>query len=107
MTLEDTSQKKEPIYRKNAYFGVLQLAYIEPQTFQEALHHKYTEEHEGWRTSIQKEFKGMINKGVRKKSKRRRIYPNKHLIYSKWVFNNERDGQFRARLLTQGCNNIT
>ena len=44
----------------------------------------------------------MIIKGVKRKSKRRNVLPNRHIIDSKWVFKKKRDGQFRACLVGQG-----
>ena len=55
----------------------------------------------------QKDSKEMINKGVRRKHKRRNILPNICLIDSKWVFKDKRDGRFRARLVTWGYTQIT
>ena len=53
MTLEYTSEEKSRIHQKHTYFSVLSSEYGEPQNLKEARHHKNTEEHEGWCTSIQ------------------------------------------------------
>ena len=44
--------------------------------------------------------------GVWIKYKRRNMPPNRHLIYSKWVFKKKRDGRFRARLVGRGYTHI-
>ena len=48
----------------------------------------------------------MINKGVRRKPKRRNIPPNRCLIDSKWVFKKKRNGRLRARLVERGYTQI-
>ena len=57
MTIEDESQKKALIHQEHAYFSVMLSEYRKPQNFQEAWHYKDSEEYEGWRISIQKQFK--------------------------------------------------
>ena len=52
--------------------------------------------------STRKEFDDIINKGVRRKTKRTNISPNRGPIESKWVFKKKIYGQFRARLVAQG-----
>ena len=49
---------------------------IEPKTFQEAWHYSSENERERWRAPIRKEIKSMIERGVWRKTDRKKI-PNK------------------------------
>lgn len=78
----------------------------DPRTFQEAWHHPDTEEREGWRKGIKKEFKDMITRGVWRKVKKKDIPNNRRLIGNKWVFRKKKDGRYRARLCALGYSQI-
>ena len=69
----------------------------EPKTFQEAWHSTIEKERENWRIAIRKEIRSMINRGVWRKTDRKRIPNNRRLIGNKWVFKIKRDGTYRAR----------
>jgi hypothetical protein len=72
-------------------------AYDEPETFVEAWNHPNSDERNGWRQAIKKEFNDMNSKNVWQKVKRENIPHNKRLIGNKWVFKKNKDGRFRAR----------
>ena len=74
--LEVTSQEKIIIHQEHDYFSIMSSAYVEPHNFQVAWNHKYSEEHEVWSTSTQKEFNDMIHKGVWRKPKIKNTPPN-------------------------------
>ena len=71
----------------------------EPKTFQEAWHYPVKSERDSWRIAIRKEIRSMIERGVWRKTGRKRIPNNTRLIGSKWVFKIKRDGTYRARLV--------
>ena len=85
---------------------MLSSEYNEPHNLQEARHHKYIVEREGWCTSTQNKLKDTINKGVCRKPKRINMPPNRRIIDSKWVFKKKRDGQFSALLVARGYDQI-
>ena len=64
----------------------------EPKTFQEALHYPTGRERNNWRTAIRKEIRRMIERGVWRKTDRKKIPSNRRLIGNKWVFKIKRDG---------------
>ena len=74
----------------------------EPQTFKEAWHHQIEKEWENWRAAVRKE----IERGVWKKTDRKKIPSNRRLIGNKWVFKVKRDGTYRARLVALGYSQI-
>ena len=71
----------------------------EPKTFQEACHYPVENERVNWRVSIREEIWSMIERGVWRKTDRKRIPSNRRLIGNKWVFKIKRDGTYRARLV--------
>ena len=75
----------------------------EPKTFQEAWHYP---ERDSWRFAIRKEIRSMIERGVWRKTDRRKIPSNRRLIGNKWVFKIKRDGTYRARLVALGYTQI-
>ena len=78
----------------------------EPKTFQEAWHYPVESERDSWRVAIRKEIRSMIERGVWRKTDRKRIPSNRRLIGNKWVFKIKRDGTYRARLVALGYSQI-
>ena len=78
----------------------------EPKTFQEAWHYPIENERERWRIAITKEIRSMIERGVWRKTDRKKIPNNGRLIGDKWVFKIKRDGTYRARLVALGYSQI-
>ena len=78
----------------------------EPKTFQEAWHYPIENERERWRIAIRKEIRSMIERGVWRKTDRKKIPNNRRLIGKKWVFKIKRDGTYRARLVALGYSQI-
>ena len=78
----------------------------EPQTFQEAWHYPIENERERWRIAIRKEIRSMIERGVWRKTDRKKIPNNRRLIGNKWVLKIKRDGTYRARLVALGYSQI-
>ena len=78
----------------------------EPKTFQEAWHYPIENERERWRIAIRKEIRSMIERGVWRKTDRKKIPNNRGLIGNKWVFKIKRDGTYRARLVALGYSQI-
>ena len=74
----------------------------EPKAFQEAWHYPTEKERDNWRTAIRKEIRTMIERGVWRKTDRKKIPRNRRLIGNKWVFKIKRDGNYRARLVALG-----
>ena len=74
----------------------------EPKTFQEAWHYPIENERERWRIAIRKEIRSMIERGVWRKTDRKKIPNNRRLIGNKWVFKIKRDGTYRARRVALG-----
>ena len=64
--IEYMPEEKYIIYKDNIYFNVLLSEYENPHKFQEAWHHKDTEERKGWYKDIIRKFKHTINKGIKK-----------------------------------------
>ena len=78
----------------------------EPKTFQEAWYCPTEEERNNWRTAIRKEIRSMIERGVWRKTDRKKIPSNRRLIGNKWVVKFKRDGTYRARLVALGYSQI-
>ena len=78
----------------------------EPKTFQEAWHYPIENERERWRIAIRKEIRRMIERGVWRKTERRKIPSNRRLIGNMWVLKVKRDGTYRARLVALGNSQI-
>ena len=78
----------------------------EPKTFQEAWHYPVEGERDNWRVAIRKEIRSMIERGVWRKTDRKRIPSIRRLIGNKWVFKIKRDGTYRARLVVLGYGQI-
>ena len=77
-----------------------------PKTFQEAWHYPIEDEKARWRIAIRKEIRSMIERGVWRKTDRKKIPSNRRLIGNKWVFKLKRDGTYRARLVALGYSQI-
>ena len=58
------------------------------------------------RIAIRKEIRSMIERGVWRKTDRKKIPNNRRLIGNKWVFKIKRDGTYRARLVALGYSQI-
>ena len=78
----------------------------DPKTFQEAWHYPIENERDNWRVAIRKEIRSMIERGVWRKTYRKRIPSNRRLIGNKWVFKIKRDDTYRSRLVALGCSQI-
>ena len=78
----------------------------EPKTFQEAWHYPAENERDSWRAAIRKEIRSMIERGVQRKTDRKKIPNNRRLIGNKLVFKIKRDGTYRARLVALGYSQI-
>ena len=78
----------------------------EPKTFQEVWDNPIEKERDNWRAAIRKEIRSMIERGVWRKTDRKKIPSNRRLIGNKWVFKIKRDGTYRARLLALGYSQI-
>ena len=78
----------------------------QPKTFQEVWHYPIEDEKERWRVAIRKEIRSMIERGVWRKTDRKKIPSNRRLIGNKWVFKIKRDGTYRARLVALGYSQI-
>ena len=78
----------------------------EPKTFREAWHYPVESERNSWRAAIRKEIRSMIERGVWRKTDRKKIPNNRRLVGNKWVFKIKRDGIYRARLVALGCSQI-
>ena len=78
----------------------------EPKTFQEAWHYPIEDEKERWRIAIRREIRSMIERGVWRKTDRKKIPSNRRLIGNKWVFKIKRDSTYRARLVALGYSQI-
>ena len=78
----------------------------EPKTFQEAWHYPVETERNNWRAAIRKEIRSMIERGVWRKTDRKKIPNNRRLIGNKSVFKRKRDGTYRARLVALGYSQI-
>ena len=66
----------------------------ESKTCQEARHYPIENERKSWRAAIRKEIKSMIERGVWRKTDRKKIPRNRRLIGNKWVFKIKRDGTY-------------
>ena len=78
----------------------------EPKTFQEAWDYPTEEERNNWRTAIRKEIRSMIERGVWRKTDRKKILSNGRLTGNMWAFKIKRDGTYRARLVALGHSEI-
>ena len=78
----------------------------EPKTFQQAWHYPVKNERERWRIAIRKEIRSMIERGVWRKTDRKKIPNNRRHIGNKWVFKIKRDGTDRVRLVALGYSQI-
>ena len=92
LTIEDWIQE-------TCLISVVASGPTEPKTFQEAWHYRIANERNSWRAAIRKEIKSMIERGVWRKTDRKKITNNRRLIGNKWVFKIKRDGTYRARLV--------
>ena len=78
----------------------------EPKTFQEAWHYPIENERNSWRAAMRKDIKSMIDRGVWRKTDRKKIPNNRRLNGNKWVFKIKRDGTYRARFVALGYSQI-
>ena len=99
LTMEDWIQETYLI-------SVVMSGPTEPKTFQEAWHYPLEKEKDKWRAAIRKEIRNMIERGVWKKTDRKKILSNRRLIGNKWVFKIKRDSTYRTRLVALGYSQI-
>ena len=78
----------------------------EPKSFQEAWNYPVESERDNWRVAIRKKIRSIIERGVWRKTDRKRIPSSRRLIGNKWVFKIKRDGTYRARLVVLGYRQI-
>ena len=64
----------------------------EPKTFLEVWHYPIQKKRDNWRAAIRKEIKSMIERGVWRKTDRKKIPSISRLFGNKWVFKIKRDG---------------
>ena len=64
----------------------------EPKAFKEAWHSPIEKERDNWRAAIRKEIRSMIDRGVWRKTDKKRIPNNRRHIGNKWVFKIKGDG---------------
>ena len=77
-----------------------------PKKFQEAWCCPTGKERNSWRTAIRKETKCMIERGVWRKTERKKIPNNRRLIGNKGVFKIKRNGTYMTRLVALGYSQI-
>ena len=99
LTMEDWIQE-------TCLFSAVTSGPTKPKTFKEAWHYQIENERERWRIAIRKEIRSMIERGVWRKTDRKKIPNNRRLIGNKWVFKIKRDGTYRARLVALGYSQI-
>ena len=99
LTMEDWIQK-------TCLISAVTSGPTEPNTFQEAWHYPVESERDSWRAAIRKDIRSMIERGVWRKTDRKRIPSKRRLIGNKWVLKIKRDGTYRARLLALGYSQI-
>ena len=99
LTMEDWIQD-------TCLISAVTLGPTEPKTFQEAWHYPVENERNSWRSAIRKEIRSMIERGVGRKTDRKKIPSNRRHIGNKWVFKIKRDGTYRARLVALGYSQI-
>ena len=99
LTMEDWIQE-------NCLISAVTSGPTEPRTFKEAWHHQIRKEREKWRAAIRKEINSMIERGLWKKTDRKKIPSNRRLIGNRWVFKIKRDSTYRAKLVALGYSQI-
>ena len=99
LTMEDWIQE-------TCLISVVTSELTEPKIFQEAWYCPTEEERNNWRSAIRNEIRSMIERGVWRKTDRKKIPSNRRLITNKWVFKIKRDGTYRARLVALGYSQI-
>ena len=88
-------------YKKKSIYARKQV-----KTFQEAWNCPVENERKSWRAAIRKEIRSMIERGVWRKTDRKKIPNNRRLIGNKWVLKIKRDGTYNARLVALGYSQI-
>ena len=99
LTMEDWIQK-------TCLISVVTSGTTEPKTFQEAWHWSIEKERDNWEAVIRKEIRSIIERGVWRKTDRKKIPNNRRCIGNKWVFKIKRDGTYRTRLVALGYSQI-
>ena len=92
LTMEDWIQE-------TCLISVVTSGPTEPKTFQEAWHYPIEKERDNWRAAIRKKNRSMIERGVWRKTDRKKIPSNRSLMGNMQVFKIKRDGTDRARLV--------
>ena len=105
-SMEKADLTMEDWIQETCLISALTSGRTEPKTFQEAWHYQVESERNNWRAAIRKEIRSMIERGVWRKTDRKRIPNNRRLIGNKWVFKTKRDGTYRARLVVLGYSQI-
>ena len=78
LTMEDWIQE-------TCLISVVTSGPTEPKTFKEAWHNPIEKERDNWRAAIRNEVRSMIDRGVWRKTDRKRIPNNRRLIGNMWV----------------------
>ena len=105
-SMERADLTMEDWIRETCLISAVTSGPTEPKTFQEAWHYPIENERDNWRVAIRKEIRSMIERGVWRKTDRKRIPSNRRLIGNKWVFKILRDGTYRAGLVALGYSQI-
>ena len=77
-----------------------------PENFQEAYNHPDPKIRAKWREGIKKEFRGMKDRHVWRRVKRRDMPQGRRCVKCRWVFEIKRNGIFRPRLVAWGYSQI-
>ena len=99
LTLEDWNQE-------TCLISVVTSGPTEPKTFKEVWHSPIVKERDNWRAAIRKEIRSMIDRGVWRKTDRKRIPSSRRPIGNKCVVKIKRDKTYRARLVALGYTQI-
>ena len=90
-------------YLGYAFVGAVTSGYLDPNTYREAMSR---DDKLDWEKAINKELDTMKEKGVWEVIDKSEVPCNRMLLGSKWVFKKKKDGQYRARLVAKGYNQI-
>ena len=105
-SMERASLTMEDWIQETCLISAVSSGPTEHKTFQEAWHYPVKSERDSSRVAIRKEDRSMIERGVWRKTDRKRIPSNRRLTGNKWVFKIKRDGTYRARLVALGYSQI-
>ena len=105
-SIESANLTMEDWIQETCMISVVTSGPTEPKTFQEAWHYPIEKERDNWTAAIRKEIRSMIERGVWRKTDRKKIPNNRRLSGNKWVLKIKRDGTYRARLVALGYSQI-